>query len=214
MSAAQDLARRIAVRHKAADHLRFGLPAELCGPARAAALEAGLRGLPGVHRVVVDGRTCKLAVHFDPQLCGIHDVARRLRSLLDELPVEEAPSAAALPAPDSTPNDPFAAARTAIEDGARRLLAQARATVDELRRPDAPAGSFRARIQPVLASALTEKAMVNFLNDLVAFYLIKVHWELITRRWIKEPLKYGNAWLTIFYLVFLLVRYRKQNLNK
>ncbi len=61
----------------------------------------------------------------------------------------------------------------------------------------------------MMESALTEKAITNFLNDIVAFYLIKAHWDLITKRWLKDPVKYGNAWLTIFYLVFLLVRYRK-----
>ena len=61
----------------------------------------------------------------------------------------------------------------------------------------------------MLANALTEKAIINFLNDLVAFYLVKVHWELISQRWLKDPVKNANAWLTVFYLVFLLVRYRK-----
>ena len=61
----------------------------------------------------------------------------------------------------------------------------------------------------MLANALTEKAIINFLNDLVAFYLVKVHWELISQRWLKSPAKHADAWLAAFYLVFLLVRYRK-----
>jgi hypothetical protein len=36
-----------------------------------------------------------------------------------------------------------------------------------------------------------------------------VHWELISQRWLKDPVKNANAWLTVFYLMFLLVRYRK-----
>ena len=70
--------------------------------------------------------------------------------------------------------------------------------------PDAPATTAAE-----LATALTEKAVINFLNDLVAFYLVKVHWELISQRWLKDPVKHANAWLTVFYLMFLLVRYRK-----
>jgi hypothetical protein len=73
-----------------------------------------------------------------------------------------------------------------------------------------PAGSLRARFQPMVESALTEKAVTNFFNDIVAFYLIKVHWDLITKRWLQNPLANSNAWLTTFYLVFLLVRYRKR----
>ena len=67
----------------------------------------------------------------------------------------------------------------------------------------------QSRMQPVLESAISEKAVINFLNDLVAFYLVRVHWDLITQRWLREPLRFRNAWLTVFYLVFLLVRYRK-----
>jgi hypothetical protein len=36
-----------------------------------------------------------------------------------------------------------------------------------------------------------------------------VHWELISKRWLQDPVKYANAWLSVFYLVFLLIRYRK-----
>jgi hypothetical protein len=93
---------------------------------------------------------------------------------------------------------------------------RANAAIDVLRNPGAtpPEGSLQAKLQPVVASALTEKAIINFLNDLVAFYLIKAHWDLISQRWLKEPLKYRNAWATVFYFVFLLVRYRKQAAKK
>ncbi len=76
--------------------------------------------------------------------------------------------------------------------------------------PDPASHDLSQRLQGLVQGALTERAAINFLNDILAFYLIKVHWDLITRRWLKEPLKFANAWLTVFYLVFLLVRYRKQ----
>lgn len=76
--------------------------------------------------------------------------------------------------------------------------------------PDTASHDLGQRLQGLVQGALTERAAINFLNDILAFYLIKVHWDLITRRWLKEPLKFANAWLTVFYLVFLLVRYRKQ----
>jgi hypothetical protein len=60
-----------------------------------------------------------------------------------------------------------------------------------------------------MKGALTEKATLNFLNDVLMFYLIKVHWELITKRWMKDPVKHADAWLTTFYLIFLLIRFRK-----
>lgn len=206
MSDTEALARRIAVRHKEPGHLRLELPAELCGPARAAALEAGLRRVAGVFRVTLEPATRKLSIHFDPHLAGLHDVARHLRALLEELPAE-----AGAGAPGEGLGHRLAAAKEAVEDGARRAATRLRRALAHLRHPDAPEGSLQARLQPMLAGALTEKAALNFLNDIVAFYLIKVHWDLISQRWLKDPLKFRYAWLSTFYLVFLLVRFRKQN---
>ncbi len=81
----------------------------------------------------------------------------------------------------------------------------------KLRQVQPKEGSLQARLQPVIANALTEKAIIGFLNDLIAFYLIKVHWELITKRWMRNPVAHADAWLAIFYLIYLLVRYRKLN---
>ena len=200
---ADDLSRRIVVRHREAGYLRLELPGEICHAAAAAAIEQGLHAVAGVYRVTVYPADRRLAVRYDAHACGAADVARGLKDLLGDLPAAaaEAPS----PAPAARPLP----ALSDIRVQARRAFADLRARLERLRRPGAPAGSLQAKLQPMLANALTDKAITNFLNDIVAFYLIKVHWELITQRWLKDPVKYGNAWLTTFYLVFLLVRYRK-----
>jgi hypothetical protein len=185
MADAADLARRILVRHKAAGHLRLELPAELRAGPTAAALAAGLRQLAGVYRVDFEPADGRLSIRYDEHLCSLHQTARHLRGLLDGLDLS--------PAADQPPAPP-------AEPPVERLLRLL---------PRAAQSTLGARLQPVLASALTEKAIINFLNDLVMFYLIKVHWELITKRWLKDPAGHANAWLTTFYLVFLLVRYRK-----
>ncbi len=202
-----DLARRILVRHREADHLRLELPAEICHAAAGAAMEAAVRAVAGVYRVTFQTAERRLAVHFDERLCSAADVARALRASLGNLPAADEAHAAAGKA-----NDPLAEARQALRAAAaksRRAWQGLRGRVEALRQPTAPAGSLQARLQPMLANALTEKATINFLNDLVAFYLVKVHWELISQRWLKNPVKHADAWLTVFYLMFLLVRYRK-----
>lgn len=75
-----------------------------------------------------------------------------------------------------------------------------------------PAGrrGLPERLALLWRGALSEQAALNFLNDILAFYLIKVHWDLITRRWLRQPLQYANAWLAVFYLIFLLIRFRKR----
>lgn len=208
---ADDLARRIVVRHRGVGYLRLELPAEVCHPTPAIAIEAALRQVAGVYRVAFYAAQRRLVVSFDAHVCTAGDVARALKARLHTLP--EASAATPVATAPSHTAAPLAAKLTpALQDAARearRAFARLRKRIEALRRPKAPPGSLQAKLQPMLANALTEKAIINFLNDLVAFYLVKVHWELISQRWLKDPVKYANAWLTVFYLMFLLVRYRK-----
>lgn len=208
---ADDLARRIVVRHREAGYLRFELPAEIGHPAAIAAIEAALRQVAGIYRVAFYAAQRRLVVSFDAHVCTSADAARALKGCLHALPdfsvvapVAAAAEHAAAPLP--------AKLTPALQDAARqarRAFGQLRRRIEALRQPTASPGSLQAKLQPMLANALTEKAIINFLNDLVAFYLVKVHWELISQRWLKNPVKHADAWLTIFYLMFLLVRYRK-----
>ncbi len=199
-----DLARRIVVRHREAGYLRLELPAEICHAAAASAIEGALRQAGGVYRVTFYPARRRLAVSFDAHVCSVADVAHALRGCLGALPP---PGAAASPTAVALERQPPSLHDAALQ--ARRAFAGLKARIERLRRPTAAPGSLQAKLQPMLANALTEKAVINFLNDLVAFYLVKVHWELISQRWLKDPVKHANAWLTVFYLMFLLVRYRK-----
>lgn len=209
---ADDLARRISVRHREPGYLRLELPAEICHAAAVEHVDAALRPVAGVYRVSFYTAQRRLAVSFDAHVCSVADVAKALRGCLGSLP--EASTAATPEGGAATHAATPLAERLnpAVQDAARRArraFAQLRFRIEGLRRPKVAPGSLQAKLQPMLANALTEKAIINFLNDLVAFYLVKVHWELISQRWLKEPVKNANAWLTVFYLMFLLVRYRK-----
>ncbi len=198
MSQAAQLAQRVIVLHREPGYLRLQLPAELCTPEASAAIEQGMAGMAGISVAAVDRDWQRISIRFEQTVCTTAQVARQLFALLDNLPT---PNAA--PEPLIT---------EAAGNGLQPLLDKFRAMLTPA--VEAPAGSLQAKIQPILASALTEKAITNFLNDLVAFYLIKAHWDLITKRWLQQPLAYSNAWMTTFYLVFLLVRYRKTHLAK
>ena len=185
------LARAIIVRHKEPGHLRLELPVRLFDPAARAHLEAGLHKRIGVYRVSFEPDGRRLSIRYESLQCSQPDVARQLRGLLDTLPPESEPAAA----PAATAPLPGAELFSAAGKWAERFLG----------------GSIKSRLDPVMKGALTEKASINFLNDVLMFYLVKVHWDLITKRWMKEPLKHADAWLTTFYLIFLLIRYRKSN---
>lgn len=188
---AASLSRAIAVRHKEPGHLRLELPPRLFDPAARTHLDTGLRERLGVYRVHFEPKDRRLSIRYEPGQCTQQDVARQLRSLLDTLP----PESAEAPATDMPAATPLPGAKLLNDAGkwADRFLG----------------GTIRSRLDPVMKGALTEKASINFLNDVLMFYLVKVHWDLITKRWMKDPVKHADAWLTTFYLIFLLIRYRK-----
>ena len=200
MPQAAQLAGRIVVVHREPGFLRLELPGELCGSDVTADLDAGVRTLAGVTTVAVDPGWKRISIRYDAAALTTAQVARQLFDVIDALPDEAV----------ATPEAPAAAPATRgiLDRGIQPLLDKVKAAV--IPPGEVPAGSLRARFQPMVESALTEKAVTNFFNDIVAFYLIKVHWDLITKRWLQNPLANSNAWLTTFYLVFLLVRYRKR----
>jgi hypothetical protein len=52
--------------------------------------------------------------------------------------------------------------------------------------------------------------MIDFFNDILVLFLIKLHWTNITQQWLLKPLKYRYEWMALFYMFFLLVRSRKK----
>jgi len=177
----------IEVLHRDTGYLRLRLPATMRSATIGATLDAGLKSLAGIQRITWLTTEGKLAVRFDAHTCAHADVARRVKTLLAGLPQAEV----AIPVNEEPPATAPGLA-TRLNDLREKLLA-----------------ATPGRFQPMIESATTEKAVTNFFNDIVAFYLIKTHWDLIVKLWIRDPVKYSNAWLTVFYMVFLLVRYRK-----
>lgn len=196
MTQTAELAQRIVVLHREPGYLRLELPAEICDEAAVAAIEQGMKSLAGLSSAAVDRGWKRISIRFDAQQCTTAQVARHLFSLLPGLQLDAAPTAE----PEATPS-------IDLNNGFQPLLDKLKAIIIPAAPP--PEGSLQARFQPMVESALTEKAITNFFNDIVAFYLIRVHWDLITKRWLQNPVANSNAWLTVFYLVFLLVRYRK-----
>lgn len=199
----ETLARHIIVRYRGEGHARFALPAALCEEPFAAVIEESLRTLPGVYRATLYRRQGKLSVYYDPHACGLYDVARCLHGALAKPAAQKQRETAIA---SMTQRLHVAQPLQWLKDKTGNLKAKAK-LLSQL-------ASGQSRGNPVLQNILSEKSVTNFFNDIVVFYLVKTHWELINQKWLKEPLKYRNAWLTTFYLVFLLVRYRKQSARK
>ena len=207
------VSRQILVLHKSAGHVRFALPATLANPGSAAVIEAALLRIPGVRLVRIDIGTGKMGVHYDPIACSLGQLALVLKGSLDTA------TAAARPATASAPSAAGSGAiGQQLAQGAKQAEALARRLVQGVQAQLAPPPAAAATASPgkltplrraFNPSLLNEKAVINFANDIAAFYLIRVHWNLVTQQWLKSPLRHADVWLTVFYLTFLLVRYRK-----
>lgn len=194
---AQRLMTAMVLRHAAPGHLRFDLPAEL--DAAGAALRERLMRLDGVYRVTVFRRPRKLSIRFDETVCSRRAVVLALGRIVGHL--------AAHPAELAGEAEPRTLGQRLLHWGPiRRVRDKARAVRQK--------GAIAAQV--IGARLGVEKLPFDpkewgfaFVNDLVAFYLIKLHWDRITKQWLPDPIKYRYQWLTVIYLVFLLVRSRK-----
>lgn len=189
MSDANELARRIVVLQRGAGFLSLELPHELQRRDVGQHIEQHLAAITGILAAAVDPNGRQLSIRFSAASLSTAQVARAVFSALNDLPPAEA----------SRPQNTTPGLQPLL-DKLKTLLTPATPPV---------AGSLQARFQPLVESALTEKAIINFFNDIVAFYLIRTHWDLISKRWLQNPIAHSNAWLTVFYLIFLLIRYRK-----
>jgi hypothetical protein len=206
----ETLARQIIVRYRGTGHTRFAIPAALCEESFAAVIEDSLRNLPGVYRATLYRRQGKLSVFYDPHACGLGDVARCLHGTITSPAAQKHRETAIA---SMTQRLHAAHPLQWIKDKTGNLKAKAEDLKTKAKMLSQLA-SAQTKGKKVMQDLLTEKSVTNFFNDIVVFYLVKTHWDLINQKWLKEPLKYRNAWLTTFYLVFLLVRYRKQSAKK
>jgi hypothetical protein len=194
------------LRYRVDGHVRFQIPARICNADAAKAVTDGISGIDGVYRVNLYRNQHKLSIRFNESACDFKTLARHLFYLLDDLQTK----GALKPKPVSKTvlwkekakarlND-FKAARWAKEK-----FSDAKETVQ--------AAKVITRLgmkKPKAFMKDPEKAIIDFLNDILVLFLIKLHWNDITQNWLVKPLKYRYEWMALFYMFFLLVRSRKK----
>lgn len=180
------------LRYRGEGHVRFDLAPGLCRePER---LIATLRRTGGVYRVDISHGSRKLSIRYLPEVLSFGEL---LQSLADAVKAVEASPAADIGA---APGQRFARIR-------------AFAPLRWLRGKAKEAKETATALKIVANRGLREHPARGWarplLNDILIFYLIRTHWVLVTRYWLRNPLEHRNHWIALTYLAFLLLRTRR-----
>jgi hypothetical protein len=197
------------LRYQIDGHVRFQIPARICETTIAKAITDGILAINGVYRVNLYRKQQKLSIRFQESVCDFKTLARRLFDLLAELEkngtfeqktLVETGRISAWKARAKAKLNSFKATRWAKEKyGDAKETVQAAKIITKLGMKK-PKGFIND----------PEKAMIDFFNDILVLFLIKLHWTNITQQWLLKPLKYRYEWMALFYMFFLLVRSRKK----
>ncbi|NGZ05270.1 MAG: hypothetical protein G8237_02840 [Magnetococcales bacterium] len=195
---------QVVVRYRGEGLLRLELPSSLRHPAVGRYLTAALHNGFGVRRVGFEVESGRLAIHYEPTMTDDRRMAQHLAQLLIQL---QSPATRIPPKPASPTLKERLLAVPALRSMMRRVpIWRAQALI--MKQIIGQQMENRPALQ--IFGKKPETAVINFINEMVTFYLIRTHWDRITRVWLRDPLGHYKEWLTLCYLVFLLVRSRRR----
>ncbi|MEY3807717.1 MAG: hypothetical protein RI893_693 [Pseudomonadota bacterium] len=195
------------LRYRVDGHVRFEIPAQICHVDVTRVVTDSISKIEGVYKVNLYRSQQKLSIRFNESVCDFKSLAKQLFSVLAEL--EENGDLKPKPVSKSilwkekiqSRLDDFKVTRWAKEKfGDAKETVQAAKIITRL-----------GMKQPKAFMNDPEKAIVDFLNDILVLFLVKLHWNDITQHWLIKPLKHRYEWMALFYMFFLLVRSRKKN---
>ncbi len=181
----------------------------MCHKEIAGNIATKIKTIDGVYRVNFYAPQQKVSIYFQETVCDFTQLVKQLFELLGELETsgaliiqtEKKPSLARqLSAKISEGADKFAATRwlkSKTIEAKETLKAAKIITKLAIKKPNAFVKD-------------PEKAIIDFLNDILVLFLIRLHWDHITKLWLLNPFRYRYEWLATFYMFFLLIRSRKK----
>jgi hypothetical protein len=194
------------LRYRVDGHVRFQIPAQICNVGVAKAVADGISGIDGVYRVNLYRGQQKLSIRFDEAVCDFKSLTMQLFHLLADLEGKGALKPTVVSKSVTWKEkaiaklDGFKVTRWAKEKyGDAKETVQAAKVITKL-----------GMKKPKAFIKDPEKTIIDFLNDILVIFLIRLHWDNITQHWLVKPLKHRYEWMALFYMFFLLVRSRRQ----
>jgi len=196
------------VRYRADGHVRFEIPDQLCDTAVAKLVGSRIQAVDGVYRVDFFRRQKKLSIRYQEVVCDFNQLAAQLFQLLAELD-EQGMLVAQVVNDVAESNDSEWDLKAKVKSWkASQWVTEKYSNVKET----AQAAKVIAKIglkKPKSFVKDPEKTIIDFLNDVLVLYLIRLHWTRITQEWMLRPWAFKSQWAAVFYLFYLLVRSRK-----
>ncbi len=196
------------IRYRAEGHVRFEIPEQLCDASVAKLVCANINAIDGVYRVDLFRKQKKLSIRYQEVVCSFAGLARQLFQLLADLEqkgllIPEVVSQVSVAKQDKwslkSKVKSWKASQWVTEkygDAKETVHAAKVITKIGLKKP-------KSFIKD------PEKTIIEFLNDVLVLYLIRLHWTRITQEWIPKPWAFKSQWAAVFYLFYLLVRSRR-----
>lgn len=151
-------------------------------------------------------RSGKLSIRYDESVCGFIDLARQL--FADLAVLEQQGLFATQVVSDAGKKPGFGLKHRLKTSRINRWLDEKITAAKETAQAAKVIGKLSSK-GPGALFRDPEKAVIDFLNDILILYLIKIHWNRITTQWLVKPLVHRYEWMATFYLFFLLVRSRR-----
>ncbi len=194
------------VRYRTEGHVRFEIPVQLCDAVVSELVTDRISAIEGVYNVTLFRKQKKLSIHYQEVVCDFKQLAVQLFQLLAEMDQQGLLVAAVVKEVSEKKSFNL---KSKIKDWkaskwAAEKYTDAKDTVQ--------AAKVIGRIglkKPKSFLKDPEKTIIDFLNDVLVLYLIRLHWTRITQEWLPKPWLHKSHWAAVFYLFYLLVRSRR-----
>ncbi|MDD2759243.1 MAG: hypothetical protein PHH11_02995 [Methylomonas sp.] len=194
------------VRYRSEGHIRFEIPQRAAQVQAAQLIVEKIAEIEGVTSVRLFRRSRKMVIRYQEEVLSFVQLAKRLHAVLNVLEQEGWFAQQALVAGGKKSR--FGLNQKLKNSRISRWLDEKMIAAKETAQAARIVGKLSSKGPKALFKD-PEKAVIDFLNDILVLYLIKTHWNRITQQWLVKPLVYRYEWLATFYLFFLLVRSRR-----
>jgi hypothetical protein len=196
------------VRYQSEGHVRFEIPEQLCDEVVAKLVSTRVLEIEGVYKVDLFRKQKKLSIRYQQVVCEFEQLAKQLFQLISELDQQGLLVAKVVNEVNSQQRKTWNVKSKVKNWKASRWATEKYSDVKET----VQAAKVITKLGLKKPKALIkdpEKAIIDFLNDVLVLYLIRLHWTRITQEWIPKPWTFRYQWTAVFYLFYLLMRSRK-----